>query len=51
MKEIRQVYYAERKRQAKQRLVKIVTAFVLLGISFYSEKIFKTAEKVVDKWK
>lgn len=45
MKEIRQVYYAERRRQAKQRVAKTIAAFVLLGISFCAEKILKTIEK------
>lgn len=49
MKEIRQVYYAEQRRRAKQRVVKTVAAFVLLGVSFCSEKILKTIEKTVDK--
>ena len=41
MKEIRQVYYAERRRRIKQRAVKTLTAFVLVGVSLCLEKILK----------
>lgn len=44
MKEIRKVYYAQRRYEAKQRLVKTTAAVVLLALSFFLEKFLKMEE-------